>query len=402
MVDSNALISVIVPIYNIEQYVGFCIESIIKQTYTNLEIILVDDGSTDRCPALCDLYASKDSRIKVIHKANGGLVSARKAGVSIASGKYIGYVDGDDWIESDYYETMYKSAMKSGADIVCAGFSRDFFSRKVKCNNSVLDGLYEGDSLEVLFTQMMSYDSCFTIGITTYVWNKLFKSEIVKDVQLCVDEQISIGEDAAVTYPALLKAERVYICDNNSYHYRQREGSMLKVQADYHTEVSKIRLMYDYLSSMFLKNKRSEMLNNKLDNFALGYFIMRSGGIIEDHDITVFRKDFKGKRVAIVFAGSFGQILYNRLKRANYCQIVGWYDDDYWEYRRCSMDVDPFNDINVDSFNYIIIAKTDFDSIELIKKKLKSFRISEKKILNIDISANERQRLLKKFLDFSK
>ena len=112
----NDLISVIVPVYNIEQYVGICIESLIKQTYTDLEIIVVDDGSTDRSSALCDLYANKDKRIKVIHKQNGGLVSARKVGVAIANGKYIGYVDGDDWVEPDYYEMMYRSAVKADAD----------------------------------------------------------------------------------------------------------------------------------------------------------------------------------------------------------------------------------------------------------------------------------------------
>ena len=92
------LISVIVPIYRIDRYVGLCIESLINQTYKNLEIILVDDGSPDRCPEICDLYAKKDSRIKVIHKENGGLVSARKAGIMTATGKYVGYVDGDDWV----------------------------------------------------------------------------------------------------------------------------------------------------------------------------------------------------------------------------------------------------------------------------------------------------------------
>ena len=328
----NDLISVIVPVYNIEQYVGICIESLIKQTYTDLEIIVVDDGSTDRSSALCDLYANKDKRIKVIHKQNGGLVSARKAGAAIANGKYIGYVDGDDWVEPDYYEMMYRSAVKADADTVCAGFSRDLFSHKVKCSNNVLDGIYDGENLEMLYRQMMSCDDYFTIGVTTYLWNKLFRTDLVRELQLSVDERITIGEDAAVTYPALLKAKRVYICDNCSYHYRQREGSMLKVQDDCNAEIKKIRLMYDYLYKAFSADSRSEMLQNGLNDFALGYFIMRSGGILENEDINAFGKDFRGKRVAIVLAGSFGQVLYNRLKTTGYCQVVGWYDDDYWEY----------------------------------------------------------------------
>lgn len=158
------LISVNVPIYNIDQYIGFCIESLIKQTYKNLEIILVDDGCTDRSGALCDLYRSKDSRIKVIHKENGGLVSARKAGIQIAFGSYIGNVDGDDWVEQDFFEVLHRAAAKAEADIVCAGYSRDFFDQHVKYTNNVLDGIYEGEGLEKLYTQMMVENDCFTIG----------------------------------------------------------------------------------------------------------------------------------------------------------------------------------------------------------------------------------------------
>ncbi len=110
---NQPLISVIVPIYGIERYVGHCIESLMQQTYQNLEIILVDDGSPDRCPQICDLYASKDKRIKVIHKENGGIVTARKAGVQIAQGEYIGFVDGDDWVGSGYFQSMFRRFRKA-------------------------------------------------------------------------------------------------------------------------------------------------------------------------------------------------------------------------------------------------------------------------------------------------
>ena len=104
--EKQPLVSVIVPIYMIDRYVGICVESIVNQTYRNLEIILVDDGSKDRCPEICDLYASKDSRIKVVHKINGGLVSARKAGLAVATGSLISYVDGDDWIGPRFIEKL--------------------------------------------------------------------------------------------------------------------------------------------------------------------------------------------------------------------------------------------------------------------------------------------------------
>ena len=112
------MLSIIVPIYKIEEFLRQCVESILAQSFQDFELILVDDGSPDSCPEICEQYAEKDSRIKVIHKLNGGLVSARKAGLKAASGEYIGYVDGDDWIEPDFYEKLMRKAMNFDADIV--------------------------------------------------------------------------------------------------------------------------------------------------------------------------------------------------------------------------------------------------------------------------------------------
>ena len=135
------LISVLVPIYKIDRYLGICVESLLNQTYKNLEIILVDDGSPDRCPEICDLYASKDERIKVIHKENGGLVSARKAALMAAKGSYIGYVDGDDWVGPGFYHSLYSSIKESDADIAIAGFSRDLFSSTKNILNAIPSGV---------------------------------------------------------------------------------------------------------------------------------------------------------------------------------------------------------------------------------------------------------------------
>ncbi len=386
-------ISVIVPIYNIDQYVGICVESLIKQTYRNLEIILVDDGSTDRSPAICDLYAKKDERIKVIHKPNGGLVSARKAGVDIATGCFIGHVDGDDWVEADYYEKLYQAAQKSGADIVCAGYSRDLFSQRVRCTNNTLDGIYEGNNLRRLYGEMLSYGESFNVGITTYVWNKLFRSEIAKKAQKNVDERITIGEDAAVTYPALLMARKVYVCGNSSYHYRQREGSMLKQHAPFEEERKRLNYLYTYLKTEFNKNPLHNLLIPQLTDYILSYCIIRSGGDIKEYNL--FGQDIRGKRVAIVLAGTFGQVMYSRL--SNQCTVVGWYDHDYWEYRRCCMNVDPLEEIGSD-FDYALIAKIDQEDIDKIREELTQLGIDKKKILSINLNHNDREEILRRFL----
>ena len=120
----SPLVSVIVAIYNIEPYIRRCVDSVLAQDYQQLEIILVDDGSTDQCPAICDAYAQKDTRIKVIHKQNGGLSDARNAGLNVATGEYIGYVDGDDWIEPGMYGSMVRSCVEQQAQIAVCRYNR--------------------------------------------------------------------------------------------------------------------------------------------------------------------------------------------------------------------------------------------------------------------------------------
>ena len=193
MEQNKPLVSVVVPIYRIERYIGICIESLIRQTYQNIEIILVDDGSDDRCPAICDLYAKKDPRIKVIHKNNGGLVSARKTGVEQSKGEYIGYVDGDDWVAPGFIERMLNDALENDADVVCAGFTRDLYEQSVLIYNKYPVGVYRDGQLLDLKKKMFSDGKFYFPGITTYVWNKLFKRNVVYDVQINVDEKITIG-----------------------------------------------------------------------------------------------------------------------------------------------------------------------------------------------------------------
>ena len=117
----SELISIIVPVYRVEPYLDRCVQSIVDQTYQNLEIILVDDGSPDNCPAMCDAWAAKDSRVKVIHKENGGLSDARNAGLAAAAGEYIGFVDSDDWISPDMYRLLYENMAEHGSDVSACG-----------------------------------------------------------------------------------------------------------------------------------------------------------------------------------------------------------------------------------------------------------------------------------------
>ena len=384
---NRPLISIVVPIYQIDRYIGICIESLLNQTYENLEIILVDDGSPDRCPEICDLYASKDSRIKVIHKANGGLVSARKAGLLSATGKYVGYVDGDDWVGAGFVESLYTAISTADADIAAGGFSRDLFARTAHFTDKMPCGVYEGERLDDLRCKMISLGDFFRIGVSTYVWNKLFKRELLLQVQLPVDNAISIGEDAAVTYPAIMLAKRVVITDTCAYHYRQREDSMLKKVASFTADAKKLKYLYDYMFKFASEQDAKYRLPEQVDDFVLGICMMRSGSL------SSFGNEIQGKKVAIYSAGTFGQQLYNKLHQSSLCTLVNWVDDDYWEYRRCCLDVNPVESLSKGGFDYVLVATLDNVLKESIATRLMDCGVQKSKILTVTSPDNRRKRI---------
>ena len=204
-------ISVIVPIYNVEKYLNRCLDSIINQTYKNLEIILVDDGSPDNCGKICDEYAKKDNRIKVIHKENGGLSSARNAGLDIATGDYIGFVDSDDWIELDMYEYLLNICVKYNSDISRCGFVyndedcyKDENIRIVEYENALIDFI-NGHIEE---------------GI---VCNKLYKKNIFKNLRF---KENIIFEDVLMNYYVFKLGVKIVVSRCSKYHYFRRVDSI--------------------------------------------------------------------------------------------------------------------------------------------------------------------------------
>lgn len=221
------MISIIVPIYKTEKYIKECIESILGQTYAEIEVILVDDGSPDNCGKICDEYAKRDSRIKVIHKENGGLVSARQAGLEAASGDYIGFVDGDDSIEPEMYEAMAKAAEEYSPDVICSEFYQSFEERAEASSQCFEEGFYDKERLiKEIYPRMLYSGRYYRFGISPNCWSKLFKKELLKKYLPLVDTKIRMGEDAAFTYPCLLDAKSVYCVKKPLYKYRILNSSM--------------------------------------------------------------------------------------------------------------------------------------------------------------------------------
>ena len=207
----------IVPVYKVEKYLDRCVQSIVDQTYSNLEIILVDDGSPDNCGAMCDAWAEKDSRIKVIHKENGGLSDARNVGMAVASGVYMGFVDSDDYISPDMYQLLYDRMVADDADIAACGVEMIFEDgtspRSLTSSGSRV--LNKAEAMEAVIRESW---------LKQPVWYKLYKTKMVRDILFPVGKY---HEDVFWTWQAVARAEKVSVFDTPCYYYVQRSSSIM-------------------------------------------------------------------------------------------------------------------------------------------------------------------------------
>lgn len=213
-------ISVVVPIYNVEKYLEKCINSILNQTYDNLEIILVDDGSPDKSPDICDSYSKKDKRIKVIHKLNGGLSDARNVGIDQANGKYITFIDSDDYIDNDYIEFLFINMEKEQADIAICNprIVYENFDKEKNISKFRINKVQKISSQRAL--EIMLYQKKFD----TSAWGKLYKTELFTNVRYPIGKYY---EDIATTYKLFLKSTNIVYSDECKYNYLQRKSSIM-------------------------------------------------------------------------------------------------------------------------------------------------------------------------------
>ena len=206
------LVSIVVPVYNVEKYLRECIDSILSQTYKKLEIILVDDGSTDESGKICDEYVKKDSRIKAIHKENGGLSSARNTGLDIATGKYISFIDSDDYVTENFIEKMYNALQENKAEMAQCLFTKDKFE-SVKMQIEVLDS-----EQAIEYWNDIQYHNFFVIAC-----NKLYNLKLFENLRFPLGK---ISEDAFTTYKVFDKAKKIVIIPDILYYYRSTPDSI--------------------------------------------------------------------------------------------------------------------------------------------------------------------------------
>lgn len=314
------LITVIMPVYNVEEYIRQGIESVLKQTYKKLEIILVDDGSKDSSGNICDEYAKKDNRIKVIHKENGGVSSARNAGIDIATGKYIMFIDPDDFYENNACELLYNAIVDTDADYVMGNYVYTTHKgEKWKKNMFSVNNNFEvsiGDYKKALFV------------MNSVIWNKIFKRDFIEKHKLRFVEGI-LAEDAVFSMSCYAYAKKGYYIDDVIYNYRQSEKSKslsTKCDKDY---FSKMNEAYKLILSVLKTTNNLEFYRFFCARI-MPYFLCKivdTNGLENDEEIVdvlkMFNWYFKGKdEYKIVIINEKLNAIINDINNKNYKEAL--------------------------------------------------------------------------------
>lgn len=357
-------LSIVIPVYNSEKYISKCLDSILQQTYSDFNVIIVNDGSTDKSECLVNEYISKDSRIKLINQKNQGVSAARLTGVKNASGDYISLIDSDDYLENDYLEKMMNPIKKFGVDISISGHIRECDHKTELRLNKISSGLYDNESIvnEVLDKMMCWTDGSFW-GIQQYLWNKIFKRDLLLNELENIDNNIYDGEDVAIVFPAISKAQKIYIADICGYHYVIHDNSAINTKRNEKYFVNAVYL-FDYLKNEFGKSEYKELLMPQLMEFIryfmdngtrsiFGYGFDRGCVQLQSWAVPLLPVNTK---IVIYGAGKIGEEYYSRLIQNSNYEIVSWVDENkYGEKIFGRLIDDPFVILNL-KFDYVIIA----------------------------------------------
>lgn len=377
--ECEPLLSIIVPVYNIENYLERCVESVIRQTYRNLQIILVDDGSTDSSGHICEKYALKDKRIFVIHKRNGGSVSARKAGLRSARGEFIGFVDGDDYIEPEMFERLYIKIAETDADFVHSGFKKNgknIFSPEKS------DVYYLDEKNRVDFYKNHIFDSTYPQYISPSMWSKLFKKATILKSFMDLPERQQYGEDLLCLCNCVRYSAVIAVMSDTYYHYTVRDSS-LSQKKDF-AALEQSYQLYHCLRGLFENFQMSDAMSGTIEKYVMREIAGVISGIGERNVAQYAYPDVASlfdRKIVIFGAGKVGYDYYSQICMYSRCHIVAWADNNRKNYTYDFCDVIGTEEMIDRDFDLVIIAVSTKNTADLIKKGLVEKGVESGKIL---------------------
>lgn len=375
---NNKIVSIVVPMFNSQKYIKECVESIINQTYKDIQLIIVDDGSTDDSLKLCKEFQKRDCRITVIEESNSGASWARRNGINYAVGDYITFVDSDDYIVDDYIETLI--SYSEGSQLVTSGLS---YTKKI-----MLDGIKEGkyivDSNSPVIKNMIYLDDNITRGILTNMCGKLFETHIAKKVIKNIDTDIFHGEDGEFVYKYILNCKNVCVTNYCGYCYRMNNQSV--THRTHENFLININKLYSSLKEAFGMSVYKNELMPQLEKWIAGHIRFADEVMgFQNKNLFIkyiipYKKMIAGKRVVIYGAGKVGSDYIRQIKKENLCEELIWVDKNYKNKREyINVKVESPDILNTIEFDYILIAVNSEKMAEEIKYELinKNIRIDK-------------------------
>lgn len=380
------MISVIVPIYNAEEYLNKCLASIVNQTYRELEIILVNDGSTDESLAICEKYKQVDDRVVIINKHNEGLVRARKDGIRMAKGEYITFVDADDWIDITTYEKIYTGK----ADIISYGLTEEYENYSKNKTDKIEPGLYDKKRIhDQIIPCMLSSTTFFEFGMLPNLVCKLIKKSLLLETIDDVSDNVTIGEDVDFFFRTIYKAESMLIKTDTLYHhYRQHKKSMMKAKLP----VEKIKALYLDLYNIKEAAGLTEWVS-QLNQYITFVMLLKRPEIVIPY-ITEL-SDIHGK-VVIYGAGGFGKSLYDILIENKNITKLSIVDRQWQNMNNVGYHIENPETVRVDIPDKIIIAILNENVCGQVGKYLIEMGIESKTIISINFRGINAESMIKK------
>lgn len=383
------LLSVIVPVYNSIGYISRCLDSILCQQLEDMELICVDDGSTDGSGELLDQYALRDARVRVIHKANGGLVRARKSGLMEARGRYTAYVDSDDWVEPEMYGTLCDVARREGADMVCCGYILERGETRVSFYDGFPEGLYRDGELAALRDKVFFREEERTVGIRPSLCNKLFKTSLLVKAQSAVPDEVTECEDRLCTVACILEARSVYILRETLYHYVFRGGSMSHREDAYYLD--RLGAAYRAFGKLYRHPNFSERLRIQCELYMVK---MINDGVNSRLGFCVpdlmwisprwMEKFPAHSKIVLYGAGRLGKVYYRQMMadRTERLRISGWVDGNYKRLEAYPRRIDSPEYLKTAEYDYVLLAVADRQPAREMREYLiRGCNVAEEKIV---------------------
>lgn len=381
-------IGVVVTVFNLEQYIESCLNSILQQTYGEIEVVVVDDGSTDTSGEICDRIAEHDNRVKVIHQENQGPIRARLHGVEQTTAEYVTFVDGDDWLDKDLYRDIMQRELLSQNDMVCFGIFRyrgenDFY--RAPC--IFREGVYSRSEMEKEIVPRLFWNfESSTYGLDPSLCSKIFRRKLIqKHLNNVSDLDIHYGEDIAVLYPLFFDCHAVVILDRCYYYHRIRKPDAL---ASYYQDIryfDKLYKLYRYLYQCFSDCDYDKELIKQLDYCYM--YSVRCGKLkygdlaFEERYLFPFDKVQKGSRIVLYGAGQVGQTFYRQLKKISFCEVVCWVDQNNQLYKE--KEIYPVEFVEKVKYDYILVAVYGRETSAMIKENLINRGVDRSKIITL-------------------